>query len=224
VVRDAAYLCGSCRDRLARLLADLPVLFAELEESLTTARRRPPARARSSGLSLEPIVVKAREHLAMWLFGWVRVVAEERGLTLPLSEQPDVLAHWLGRHLDWLAHQPFADEVLANLEETHREARAARQIVPPRVFPLKDPTGDPVRCTHHAEGPVRAGRQPPTCQGIVTAVVRDASPLLPSELTCSGDPAHAWAPHEWMTLGRQVNPGMDPDAMGALTRAIRGVA
>lgn len=220
-VRDAAYLCSPCRHRMARLLSELPSLFAELEESLTSARRRGLARGRSQGLSLEDAVVKAREHISAWLFGWVRVVAEERGLVLPLSEQPDTLAHWLGRHVDWLAHQPFADEVLSNLEETHGEARRARQIVPARRFALRTPDGRLVPCTHRAEGPLTSDTaQPPTCQGHVEATVREDSPLLPSALSCSGDPTHRWAPHEWSTLGRKVNPTMDEAAARALARAV----
>ena len=219
-VRDSAYLCRGCRTRLERLLAELPSLHDDLGEALTSARRRPRGKGRSSGLNLEDAVVKARDHVRAWLFGWVRVVAEDRGVTLPLSEQPDTLAHWLGRHVDWLAHQPFADEVLVNLEETHREARWARQIVPPRRFPLKLPDGSLIHCPVPAEGPVLPDAARPTCSGVVEATVREDSALLPSQIGCSGDPAHRWAPHQWPAFGRHVRPTLDTQAMAVLAKAL----
>lgn len=220
LVRDAAYLCLPCRNRLARLLTDLPYLHHDLVEALTNARRRKPGGGRSNGLNLEDVVVKAREHIAAWLFGWVRIVAEERGLVVPQTEAPDTLTHWLSRHVEWLAHQPYADEVLANLEDTRSEALRARQIVPARRFLLQLPDGRPVACPHRAQGPVQLGRPVPLCQGEVFAVVREDSPLLPSEIECTGSPEHRWAPSSWPAFGRQVRPTLDARAMQLLAKAI----
>ncbi len=221
-VRDAAYLCQPCRSRLGRLLAELPSLHAELGESLASARRRGQGKGRSKGVNLEEIVTRARDHVLAWVLDWSRIVSEERGLHLPAPAMVDTFAHWLGRHVDWLSHQPFADEVLTNLEETHGEARRARQIVPPRRFLLRTPDGRPVACPKRAEGPMPWGAEGhPVCPGMIEATVRVDSPLeLRSTLTCLADPSHEWAPSEWGNLGRKLNPAMDEGAARALSRAV----
>lgn len=221
-VRDQAYLCRPCRSRMGRLLAELPSLHDELAEALDARQARATTRGRATpGLTLQIAVIKAREHIDAWLQGWVRVVAEERGLNLPMSCQVDTLAHWLGRHLDtWLVYQRYVDEALTNLEETHKDACRARQIVPPRRIELRLPDGTLARCPQPAEGPVQEGARPPVCGSEIGAVVREDNSLLPSEIFCTGDPSHRWPASSWVTFGRRIRRNLDTHAAHSLAQEL----
>lgn len=205
-VRDSSYLCPGCQGRLERHIAEMPALHDELVLSLASARRKSQDRGKSdsSGLDLEPRVVKAREHVLTLVQSWSRIVSEERGMRLPLGETVAALSTWLLRHHDWLVHQPYADEVSGNFAETWAEAMACRQMVPARKIQIRLHDGTPAACTEKAEGPrLPLDEDGPMCPGSVEAIVRDADSMLPSQINCSTDPRHIWPADQWRTIGQK---------------------
>ncbi|MCU1617179.1 MAG: hypothetical protein JWO98_4719 [Frankiales bacterium] len=58
------------------------------------------------------------------LNGWARVVREERGLTSPDRATVTSERDTLSRHLDWLAEQPFIDEMYAEIRDLAESLKA----------------------------------------------------------------------------------------------------
>jgi hypothetical protein len=78
------------------------------------------------------------------LYGWVRVVGEERRLNGPIAMTEEALAEWLARQLGWASMKPWAGEMR---EELHGMMRAIWAIT--RLFPQTRPISRPCpRCDY----------------------------------------------------------------------------
>jgi hypothetical protein len=108
----------------------------------------------------------------------------------------------------------MASTYVLQLDKMTRRAHSLAHPSGARKFPVGP-------CTEHATSD--EGERTP-CTGTLTAVVRDTSAMLPSEVTCDLDPAHTFAPHEWMALGRRIHgaAAVNPAAADALARKIAG--
>jgi hypothetical protein len=105
-------LCGSCRDHLERLLAEMPALYADLGRALATTGS---GGQRVSGTAAEPLpinpaVAEHRHQIQHDLVWWVVYVAQTRGIALPARSEPAVTAAWLTTHVEWLAADRAAAE------------------------------------------------------------------------------------------------------------------
>jgi hypothetical protein len=156
---DGLWLCQPCRDQLAALLAQLPGLYADLEDALASggASTGPAV----SGTASEPLPINTaaadhRHQIQHDLVWWAIYVADERGISRPLNGEPRSTTVWLTVHLDWLAgNRPAAEELLPVLRQL--AGRAWAIIDPDRRLP----TGERCRVVDD-EGE--------RCNGVVTMI------------------------------------------------------
>lgn len=217
---DGLMLCRYHVERVRQSIAEMPAIYDELVASLVRSGGAGDAKRVSQGLSLEPGVVRARDHVVMALWSWTRIVMEERGLYGPRREDVNSVTVWLLRHVEWLSAQRYAGEVVKDFSETRAEALAARQASEVRRFEVRLPDGTPVRCREVAEGPLRAGEEPLTCNGTLMAEVRSTASLLPSALTCSAFGGHTVGPSGWHGIGRKAGRAFDETAVRRLTDVV----
>jgi hypothetical protein len=127
-------------------------------------------------------VVDARATIRHVLVAYCRLISEERGIALP-GNDTDQLAAYVAMHAEWLAASdyaaPAADE-LAGLAS--------------RSYGLAYPSGS----KRVEVGPC------PLCAGTLTAYVRVADSLLPSQVTCDTTEDHQWPADQWRALDRLV--------------------
>jgi hypothetical protein len=140
---------------------------------------------RERALPIDPPVAEHRSDLRGKLASWSVMIAEEREISPPASGDPSRTATWLLVHLRWACAQPWVDEFAAEL-------RAVRG----RSLALLYPTG-----RRRVEVGVCVE---PDCGGLLTATIAPVDDLLPSEITCSADPAHSWEASRWVALGRRI--------------------
>jgi hypothetical protein len=166
-------LCPSCRDHLARLLADLPGLHDDLAEAMagltatargcslltpgTTPAEREALAIAETGLPLDPAISDHRHQIAHDLLWWAIYVADERGISRPGASDPATTAPWLAVHVDWLSANPAAAEEC--LPVMRQLAGRARHLLDPD---RRLPTGE--RCRVVSE----AGER---CNGTVAMVL-----------------------------------------------------
>lgn len=186
-------ICTACFDRLATEIAGLPALYEACGDALVAsgvAEGEKVTHRRDPGLVLSLPAMVARDHIRAELVAWTRIVHDERGLSGWPADNVAAMAAWLGRQVDWLARQDYAEEVARSIHETTGEARRA-------AYPTK------VRR-------ITVGACPqPECGGTLVAWLRTEDDLLPSEIRCDAEPGeddepHVWPAHEWMTLGRWI--------------------
>jgi hypothetical protein len=204
---DGGYLCSGHLAGLTRDITTAPELYDALAQQLATVGSggEPVSGSRDPGMALNEAAADARATLRAVLASWARVVVEDRGINppgrsapeaLPLGfigpprlewvadDSPLVVARWLATHVDWLACQPFADEVCAEI----RDATS-------RAWSIAYPSGR----RRYEVGPC-----PLECDGTLWASLARVDDLLPSRLRCSADPEHEWGADQWLTLGRRL--------------------
>ncbi len=128
-------LCRRCTDRLERNLAELPARLSLVRANLgghTTPRRseRPAAGSHPSPLNVTAHdllqiasnggMVQESYYAGLW--GWCRVVMDERDLRGPSSLQ--TAPQWLLGQLDWIVAQPFVDDLDDELHDLTVQAEA----------------------------------------------------------------------------------------------------
>lgn len=206
---DGAYLCGHHAGRLPVDIREAGELHAALELRLATSgiggERTSGSPTRSPAVN--GAAVEARTTIRHTLASWARLVAEERGVSLPghwtlvalppgvqgplertwtVTDTAEAMATWLAGHAGWLAAQPYADEAVDEFRElAHGQPRRV-------AYPNGTRSFDAAPCP--AEG----------CAGMLRAILRRTDALLPSELVCSEDDGHVWPASSWLTLGRQL--------------------
>jgi len=202
---DGLRLCPVDVRRLGENPVKLGELYGELELVLRGTERgggRPGAPGSAS--PPRDAVVAMRGEIRHVLVGWCRLVAEERGVSLPggwhLQRLPrgfigppnrvwgydDTMpgvAAYVAKHAEWLAAQDFAGEVADELAG-----------LASRAWGLAYPSGTRT---------VQAGPCP-LCEGTLTAVVRATDNQLPSEVVCDSDQVHRWTADRWRELDRLV--------------------
>lgn len=186
---DGLYLCRACVDQLTGNLAQLPGLYAELAELLAVGAQAGQRVSGSPGRPL-PINLGVAEHrgqIQAVLASWCRLVVDERGVTLPDSDEVVVTAPWLAKHVDWLAaSQGFADDVVGEIRRLAIRARS-----------LRDP--DPSR--NIAIGPCVVEVENEPCAGQLWATVRVDGDERPSLIYCDTCEFEK-PPEEWMRFGK----------------------
>lgn len=214
--RDGLRLCGYHTDGIARDAVNVAKLHAELAHRLVgggtgSGASEVVAVSRDPGLRLHDGVGNARHHIRNALTTWVRIVTDERGLTLPTVDVPQALSPGfigpprlrryvdnrlgtlgalIARHAVWLAASPYADEVATEL---HDLAATGRRL----AYPSGTRSFAVAPCPQVADGS--------PCAGQVRAVVRATDALLPSALVCDADDTHTWPASAWRQLGRAIH-------------------
>ncbi|HEX5994451.1 MAG TPA: hypothetical protein VFY84_04855 [Jiangellales bacterium] len=228
--------CRGCQPRLAadglrlcvvhtRAIADDAHRAAEVHAELAlvlAASDRPGERtsgSRERGLAVNERAVWARATIRHTLVSWCKLIAEERGITLPggwavqhlppgfigppnrlwrVNDTASSLARYLAKHADWLSASDYADEVSDELRDlAHGEPWRVAYPTGARVFEVGP-------CPETVDGA--------PCPGVVRAVLRRTDSLLPSELVCDHHPdpqpedwsSHHWPADQWLTLGRKL--------------------
>lgn len=181
---DGLLLCRGCLERLRWTIAEFPAQLAALRQAVAISggRGEPVSGSGSDGVPIKVGVVDLEVEIADVLASWVRLVAGDRGHVPPRTRDVHRLAAWLGQHVEWVAAQPFADEVLAELTDLARRAKAA--TTPRREqrrFPLAR------KC----------------CPDCATALWVERGPES-TLVACEGSPRHEWEARQFARLGRRL--------------------
>lgn len=134
--------CPRCYQRLERVLAELPATAQSLRDILgSTGQGSGDKIKRTKGSPPLPLNVSAHdhlEHLTGVVLSWTMLVAEERGLRGP--DRPDRYAGWLLSQLDWIAGQPWVDDLDDEVRDAVRVAEALARTRPGwHVLPVPCP-------------------------------------------------------------------------------------
>lgn len=193
---DGLRLCEGHLSRLTRDIAECPALHDELAAHLvrTGSGGEVVNVSREPGIDLDGAVVRARDHIAHDLHGWVRVALEEGPWDHGPCDSISALACWLLPRVHWLASRLYADEVATDFATSAREARAA--IQPDRARRFEIGACIERRMDDEADlGP---------CEGVLFATIRASESMLPSAIVCDVDPEHVWTADEWHLIGRSI--------------------
>jgi hypothetical protein len=150
------YLCYGHRAQLVQLIAEMPAAYTDLDRPPTPGPRGHGS-GESRGLAVDTAAADLRRQMAGTFASWCRVIAEDRGINPPAGPEISRTAPYLVHHAEWLAAQPFVDELLVELRDLRSNARRLTDL-PARKVPLEAP------CLVHADGQ--------RCPGTVTIVVR----------------------------------------------------
>lgn len=121
-----AWICRNCERALAKQLADIPALLDELDITLCRSDAIGAGNVRRSAEQPLPFKVSAGD--TRWLLDttvttWARLIAEERGVSLPANTTAEA-AEWLHQHLQAVSMSEAAgeavDEVAHAVDETYR--------------------------------------------------------------------------------------------------------
>ena len=153
-------------------------------------------------------VLSLRREVCEVLASWVRLVLEDaldvNGGTMVVhldGRDAEALAGWLVVWADWLGEHEAARIALDELgmmarlcEDVVTQRRVRRFRVGPCIDFMHDRNGEPI---------LNDGRLV-SCTGKLFALIRSEDDLLPSVLTCTADPAHAYTASEWRRLGERI--------------------
>jgi hypothetical protein len=144
--------------------------------------------SKAKGISLDPQIMEARKRIEAILSSWARLVADERGLRLPLAGDSKVpeLARFLLGHLSWMAAHPAAPDFVQEIHDLVTTARMSYQA------------SDDLSQVHSH------GCVVPGCPGKLIPRVGGGDD---AEIRC--DAGHAWTVEQWLLLSRQLNTGED---------------
>ncbi len=115
------YVCMRCAHTLEQALGDIPAVVHQLNLTLAKAGRFSARNERvgsETPLPLDPRASQAASNLRAHLVGWVRLVAEERGLPLP-ADTLDAMSRFLLANVEWLRHHEAGHEAVAELAHSH---------------------------------------------------------------------------------------------------------
>lgn len=135
-------------------------------------------------LVLHDGVVEVRATIRHTLVSWVRLVADERSVALPV-DRVGALGRFVQAHSRWLGAQDYAGECS---DEFAGLVSAARRLMQPsgtRIIPV---------------GPCPMQ----DCGGELRALMRTERSLVPSSVTCDLDTGHEWTSADWMALARSM--------------------
>lgn len=194
---DGLQLCPHCTGRIGTDAVEIARLWYELGAVLVatgsgdTAVQNP-----HPGLALNAAAADMRLEIRHVLASWVKLICEDRGLNLPLDESQHNLGAYIAGHRQWLAAQPYADEVTGELASLRSRAWATAY-----------PDGVSVRligpCPERDTAP-NAPDPEAQCPGSVKAHMRRSDSLLPSKVVCDVNSTHEWPAERWRTLGRSM--------------------
>lgn len=141
------YVCQSCAYRLERALGDVPALADELEVVLIRQARFGEHEGRRSAetpLPFNPTASEIGWVLQNTFSTWCRLIAEERGRTLPDRGTSASLACWLLAHVEWLRHHRAGPEAVDEMISAVNQVRRVIDRPPEKVYagPCADCGGD----------------------------------------------------------------------------------
>lgn len=129
-VKDQAYLCQGCTDRLSRDLGDVGALAAELQTTRHKQDRMAGAatgvlsRSADKPLPWNQHAAEVDDALRATVVGWVRVVLEERGGRPPVDTMR-ALSGFLLASVEWIRHHADAAECADEIADAVARARQA---------------------------------------------------------------------------------------------------
>lgn len=196
---DGRYLCVGCIEGLRETVDGFPARLAALRAHVAAGnagRSEPVTGSGGDALPVNVHVVDLEVEIAETLASWVRVVGEDRGLRIPplrpvrpsygfRTRDVDGLARWLVQHVDWLAAQPFADLVVAELSAVSSRAWAAVQ--PPAERQYK-------------RFALPGRKKCPTCSARLFVEMDNER----SVVRCDGAERHEWDSMQFRALARAV--------------------
>jgi len=186
---DGLRLCVLHTDLIAEDARSVAELHAALADRLASSGL-PGERTsgtRDPGLKLNDAAVEARVLIRHTLVSWTYLIAEERGVALPVDTTAAVAA-FVARHAPWLAAHSEAGSVSDELRDLVRHA-----------YPIAYPSGTRIFDV--------AGCPTEGCAGTLRAILRRTDSLLPTAVSCDADDTHSWPADKWLTLGRQIRKG-----------------
>jgi hypothetical protein len=209
-------LCHGHRNALDSNIRELPNLHATLAQHLISSEGGEGAGI-PVGITLNPAVVAARDHIRATLTSWALITLEEGPWRIQPADDLPAIAAWLRLRIDWLSNQDWSAEIADNMAETYREALAMTR--PPTTYRIEI-----------GPCPELVGLEQRHCDGTIIAVMRRSTgenEALPSVVRCTvhgddEDEPHSWGPMQWHTLGRRMGKAMHPDAAHALARLMAG--
>lgn len=186
-------ICVDCRNQVEEHLVGLPEWYEICAHMLDICR--PQLRERVSGhrphgIVLRDAVVTVRSDILGVLASWCGLVVGERGVPGPDELSIRELVTFIAIHLNWLTEHLAAPDLVDELEEL---SRAARAVVQPS-------NGSHVELGHCAES---------GCD----AVVRAERPNGQDQDRVACDAGHVWRPEQWLLLKghqheeRNLDPG-----------------
>lgn len=126
-------LCQRCVGRLQRSLAEVPARVTLLR-SATVPRRGGGGDGRSSRSAPVPLDLAAHDllqSLSGVLSSWALLVAQERGAHGPdRMDDPVATSRWLLSQVDWLAGQPWVDDLEEELHDLALSADGVTRVHP----------------------------------------------------------------------------------------------
>lgn len=192
---DGLRLCWHCTNRLGTNAVAAAELWVELGLVLVGGGVGDEIRQRNpgAGLNLKPAIIEHRTLIRHRLVSWTRLIAEDRGFTLP-DGSTGSLGRFVCDSAQWLAAQDFADEASGELAELVSTGRSLRQPSGTRIIEI-GPCPRTIADEEDIQWP---------CKGVVRALLRTEASLLPSAIQCDADDEHTWASHQWRHLGRDI--------------------
>ncbi|WP_234313737.1 hypothetical protein [Streptomyces sp. NBRC 109706] len=165
----------------------LPTLYADChrETAVDGVRviRKAPRKSAAANV-INPAAAEIRSTIRKALASWAGLVAEERRLPPPARDMA-TLAHFLGRHIEWLCRHPAAGELADEIRELTRRARDIAYPNDMRRVPIGSCPDD-------------------GCPGELVALMRHRDARAPSEIVCSVSPDHSWPATRWTGLARRI--------------------
>lgn len=126
---DGLRLCYVCADRIGPDARKAAVLHADLELQLIRRVGRGERIGFNGAAVPDDAVVAARSAIRATLVGLARVIADERGIGLPVDEV-SAIAAYAARHGSWLAAHPAAGEHSRDLRDIATDRRTWKLAYP----------------------------------------------------------------------------------------------
>lgn len=137
-------------------------------------------------LPVSAVILDVRLATCETLDKWFIHVRTARKLKVGIERwDVDGLVAFLLIHAAWLADTSDGPKATAQLEHCSKTLKEIAQDSAPRRFNLS-------RCVVE------------NCPGVLRVTLRNDADSLPSEIRCTLDPAHRFAPGTWRFLGRNV--------------------
>jgi len=215
VAGEGLRLCLLCVRRLEQDAIAAARLFDELAQALLPVRGVTGSGGGGSGigagLTLDDRAVDARAAIRAVLTSWVKLIAEERRISLPLRTLMTVEPRPVGfvGPMRLLGHTVADDSTYAMGAYIARHARwlATHGAAGDAADELATLAHGAARGIAYPEGARRvaiSGCPNDGCAGELRAVIRAVDSLLPSAIVCTVDPEHMWTTAQWHRLGRQL--------------------
>jgi len=205
---DGLLLCIVDTERIGTDATTIADLYDELAYSVMPSgngQGQPIGRSSDGPPAPRDKVVNIRTEIRHVLASWCRLVGEERGHQLP-ADEVSAMGAYVAKHATWLAAHGVAGEVAEELGSLRRRAWSVAYPNGTKVMEVGPCPLPP----HMVVEELAAGFIGPPrlveVAGMLRAIKRPQDEgLLPSEVVCTVNPEHRWAPPEWRQLDRLVS-------------------